>query len=114
MRKILAFLISLVMLLSLSFLSLAEGVTLKTVSTFAGTDAAAETYVALLKAWEEKTGNKIEDASSTGDEVFKAGVLNDFAAGNEADLLFFFAKTADSAPLKRWCPLRRSTPPIPN
>ncbi len=99
MRKILAFLISLVMLLSLSFLSLAEGVTLKTVSTFAGTDAAAETYVALLKAWEEKTGNKIEDASSTGDEVFKAGVLNDFAAGNEADLLFFFAKTADSAPI---------------
>jgi len=99
MRKILSFLISLVMLLSLSSLSLAEGVTLKTVSTFAGTDAAAETYVALLKAWEEKTGNKIEDASSTGDEVFKAGVLNDFAAGNEADLLFFFAKTADSAPI---------------
>ena len=99
MKKFTALLLSLVMLLGVGLMANAEGVTLKTVSTFAGTDAAAETYVALLKAWEDKTGNKVEDSSTTADEVFKTGVLNDFAAGNEADILFFFAKTADSAPL---------------
>lgn len=76
-----------------------EGVTLRTVSTFTGIDAAAETYVNLLKSWEEATGNKVEDSSSSGAEVFKAGVLNDFAAGNEADVLFFFSCTSDSLPI---------------
>lgn len=74
----------------------AEGVTLKTVSTFAGADAAADTYVALLKAWQEETGNTVIDDSATSDEDWKNGVLKDFAAGNEADILFFFAHTAES------------------
>lgn len=99
MKKVIALLLSLVLALALGLPVLAEGLTLKTVSTFAGTDAAAEVYIRLLKEWEEKSGNKVEDASTTGDETFKAGVLNDFAAGNEADVLFFFAKTADSAPI---------------
>lgn len=78
-------------------IGLAEGVTLKTASTFAGTDAAADTYANLLKSWEDETGNTVNDQSSTSDENWKTSVLNDFAAGNEADVLFFFAKTADSA-----------------
>lgn len=74
----------------------ADGVTLKTVSTFGGSDAAANTYAELLKDWEEQTGNTLIDASGSSDETWKISVLKDFAAGNEADVLFFFAKTADS------------------
>lgn len=77
----------------------AAAITLKTMSSFAGTDAAAQTYVELLKEWEETTGNKIEDYSVSSDEAWKASVIYDFAAGNEPDILFYFAKTADSAPL---------------
>ena len=77
--------------------AMAVGVTLKTVSTFAGTDAAADTYAELLKTWQEQTGNTVVDQSATSDEAWKKGVLKDFAAGNEADVLFFFARTTDSA-----------------
>jgi len=98
MKKILA--IALVLaLIGIAPAAFADTVTLKTVSTFAGTDAAAADYVALLNAWEKETGNHVEDASATSDEAWKTGVLNDFAAGNEPDVLFYFAKTADSAPI---------------
>ena len=75
----------------------AGGVTLKTSSIFSGTDTAGEIYVNLLKTWQEATGNIVRDTSSTSDTGWKTGVLNDFAAGNEADVLFYFAKTGDSA-----------------
>lgn len=81
--------------------ALAEGLTLKTVSTFTGTDAAATTYVNLLKSWEESTSNKVDDNSANGDEAYKSRVLNDFAAGNEADVLFYFSCTSDSVPILR-------------
>lgn len=83
-------------LLLCSGAALADGVTLKTVSTFAGTDAAADTYAELLKKWQEQSGNTVLDESATSDEAWKTGVLKDFAAGNEADVLFFFARTTDS------------------
>ncbi len=98
MKRLLAVLLALT-LVSVLPAALADGVTLKTVSTFAGTDAAADSYVQLLEAWQQETGNKVEDASATSDEAWKTGVLNDFAAGNEPDILFYFAKTADSAPI---------------
>lgn len=99
MKKVLATLLALVLCASLFTVGLADAVTLKTVSTFAGTDAAAETYVALLDSWAKETGNTVEDASGTADEAWKASVINDFAAGNEPDVFFYFAKTADSAPI---------------
>lgn len=86
-------------LLALPWGAAAEGVTLRTASCFAGTDASAEAYVELLKAFEEQTGCVIEDNSSVSDEGWKTGVLYDFAAGNEPDVLFFFAASADSAPI---------------
>ena len=43
----------------------------------------------------------MEDASATSDETWKARVLSDFAAGNEPDVLFFFACSGDSAPILR-------------
>ena len=80
---------------------LAEGVTLRTVSCFAGEDAAAMAYAELLRDYEENTGNAVEDASATSDESWKSRVLSDFAVGNEPDVLFFFACSGDSAPILR-------------
>ena len=86
--------------LALSGTAAAEGgVTLRTVSCFAGTDSAAETYVEILRQFEAETGNTVTDQSSTSDEAWKTAVLKDFAAGNEPDILFFFAAGADSAPI---------------
>lgn len=99
MKKLLAILLAGMMAMSLAGGALAEGVTLRTVSIFAGTDAAGPAYVDLLDAWEAETGNKVDDASATSDEAWKAGVLNDFAAGNEPDVLFYFAASADSQPI---------------
>ena len=76
-----------------------EGITLRTVSCFAGQDGAADVYVEILQQYESKTGNTVQDSSSTSDEAWKTSVLKDFAAGNEPDILFFFAAGADSAPL---------------
>lgn len=70
---------------------------LRTVSCFAGLDASSGTYTRLLAQWEEQTGNTVQDASAPSDEAWKTGVLMDFAAGNEPDILFFFARTSDSA-----------------
>ena len=97
MKRILIFLL----LLSLAAGAAAEGVSLRTVSCFAGADAAAIAYAELLRAYEEQTGNVVEDDSATSDENWKAQVLNDFAVGNEPDVLFFFACSADSAPILR-------------
>ena len=76
-----------------------ESVTLRTVSCFAGMDSAAEAYVEILRRFESETGNTVTDQSSTSDETWKTAVLKDFAAGNEPDILFFFAAGADSAPI---------------
>ena len=75
------------------------GVTLHTISCFAGQDGSAGEYVEILQRYESKTGNTVSDRSSTSDEAWKTAVLKDFAAGNEPDVLFFFAAGADSAPL---------------
>lgn len=85
---------------------LSENVRLRTVSTFAGMDAGLE-YVDLLHAWEAQTGNQVDDRSAASDESWKIAMLNDFAAGNEPDVFFFFACTADSKPLlSRVVPIR--------
>lgn len=96
MKRTIAAMLLLCLALAL-FPATALGLTLKITSTFAGADAAADTYLGLLKQWQERTGHIVADASATSDEAWKTGVLNDFAAGNEADVLFFFAKTSDSA-----------------
>ena len=92
---------SLVMLMLLCLAVPARAVSLRTVSAFGGTDASALSYVELLREYEAQTGNVVEDSSGTSDESWKASVLSDFAAGNEPDILFFFACSADSAPILR-------------
>ena len=64
MRRVLA--LALALLLPLTGAARAEGVTLWTVSSFAGADAAsAMAYVELLKAYEARTGNTVVDNSAT-------------------------------------------------
>ena len=75
------------------------GVTLRTISCFAGQDGSADEYVAILQHYESMTGNTVIDSSSVTDEAWKTDILKDFAAGNEPDILFFFAAGADSAPI---------------
>lgn len=96
MRRCLLLAMSLMLLFTAAA---AEEITLYTVSSFAGADASAAAYVELLKAFEEKTGYVINDSSASSDETWKTSILYDFAAGNEPDVLFFFAANADSAPI---------------
>ena len=95
------------LLLCLCAAARGEGVTLRTVTCFGGTDPAAEAYQGILRDYEESTGNRVSDSSSPSDESWKKNVLRDFAVGNEPDLLFFFAAGGDSAPiLSRVVPIR--------
>lgn len=68
----------------------AEGVELNVTTTFAGEDGNAQNFKDAVAAWEESTGNKVNDASATSDETFKARVEMDFQTGADPDVLFFF------------------------
>ena len=74
----------------------AENLTLHTISCFAGGNSAGDAYVSILRDFETATGHTVVDESSTSNEVWKSGVLKRFAAGDEPDVLFFFAAGADS------------------
>lgn len=63
---------------------------LKTVSMFGGTDTNVEVYQERIKKFEEETGFKVKDNSSTSDEEWKSRVIADFKNGNEPDVLQFF------------------------
>ena len=111
MKRILPLIIALLLAAG----ALSEGITLRTVSCFAGEDMAATTYAELLRDYEEQTGNVVEDASATSDESWKARVLSDFAVGNEPDVLFFFACSGDSAPiLRKMVPIREINEAYPD
>lgn len=68
----------------------AEGVELNVTTTFAGEDGNAQNFKDAVAAWEESTGNTVNDASATSDESFKARIEMDFQTGAEPDVLFFF------------------------
>lgn len=68
----------------------AEGVALNVTTTFAGEDGNAQNFKDAVAAWEEATGNTVNDASATSDETFKARVEMDFQTGADPDVLFFF------------------------
>ena len=70
--------------------ALADGVSLNVTTTYAGEDSNAQNYQDGVKAWEEQTGNTVEDSSATSDESFKSRIITDFEAGSEPDVLFFF------------------------
>ena len=70
--------------------AMAEGVTINVTTTYAGEDSNAQNYKDSVAAWEEESGNKVEDSSATSDEAFKSRIITDFEAGSEPDVLFFF------------------------
>ncbi len=74
----------------MSLPALADGVTLNVTTTYAGEDSNAQNYKDAVAAWEEASGNTVEDSSATSDESFKARIITDFEAGSEPDVLFFF------------------------
>ncbi len=68
----------------------AEGAELNVTTTFAGEDGNAQNFKDAVAAWEETTGNTVNDASATSDETFKSRVEMDFQTGADPDVLFFF------------------------
>lgn len=73
-----------------SVTAFAEGIELNVTTTFAGEDGNSQNFKDEVAAWEEITGNKVNDASATSDEAFKARVEMDFQTGADPDVLFFF------------------------
>lgn len=65
-------------------------VTLNVTTTFAGEETNTANYQDAIAAWQEETGNTINDASGTAVETFKARVISDFEMGSEPDVLFYF------------------------
>lgn len=66
------------------------GVSLNVTTTFAGNDTNQKNYQDAISAWQDDTGNTINDSSATSDETFKARVAADFEVGSEPDVLFYF------------------------
>ncbi len=98
MRKPVALLMAVLLCLGLFVpMAGAEGVELRVVSSFSGTDGSRPAFEKAFKAWEAETGNTIIDESQTSDEVWKAKVLADFETGADPDVLFFFNNVDSNA-----------------
>ena len=99
MKKTLAMLLVLVLMLSLvSVAAFADkAVTLNVVTYYGGDDGNRKNFENAVKAYEESTGNKVNDGSATSNEEWKAKVLTDFETGSEPDVLFYFTN-ADAEP----------------
>ena len=76
----------------------ASSVSLNVVTSYGGDDGNRKNYEDAVKSYEEATGNKILDSSSSSNEEWKAKVLTDFETGTEPDVLFFFTN-ADAEPI---------------
>lgn len=107
MKKFLTMLLALVMVLSLVACGGQNGndsqntdgasVTLNVVTSYGGDDGNRKNFENAVAAYEEATGNKVNDGSATSNEEWKAKVLTDFETGSEPDVLFFFTN-ADAEP----------------
>lgn len=73
-----------------AFASTAMAAELNVTTTYAGEDGNAQNFKDAVAAWEAETGNKVNDASATSDEAFKARIEMDFQTGADPDVLFFF------------------------
>ena len=108
MKKFLAMLLALVMVLSLvacgnqngndSQTTDGDSVTLNVVTSYGGDDGNRKNFENAVAAYETATGNKVNDGSATSNEEWKAKVLTDFETSSEPDVLFFFTN-ADAEPI---------------
>ena len=97
MKKISALFFASAMALGLTSMAFADGVTLNVVTSYGGDDGNRANFEAAVAAYEESTGNKVNDGSATSNEEWKAKVLTDFETGSEPDVLFYFTN-ADAEP----------------
>ena len=99
MKKTIAMLLVLVLMLSLVAVAAFadKAVTLNVVTSYGGDDGNRKNFENAVKAYEESTGNKVNDGSATSNEEWKAKVLTDFETGSEPDVLFYFTN-ADAEP----------------
>lgn len=72
-------------------------VILNVVTSYGSDDGNRRNFEAAVAAYENSTGNKVNDGSDTSNEEWKAKVLTDFETGSEPDVLFFFTN-ADAEP----------------
>ena len=86
MKKWMAGLCLTAMLMCAACCAMAAGVTLRTFTPFADLDAAAQSYMDMITAWEEETGNVIEDYSGLMDEAWTENMRSMVCAG-EADVV---------------------------
>ena len=86
MRKGLCMLMALLCLLVFSCPVLAAGTTVTTFTPFADMDFAAQGYMDLITAWEEETGNIVEDYSGLQDDLFLRQ-MTDMVTSGKADIV---------------------------
>ena len=99
MKKIFALMLALILCFGFAApAAFADGVTLNVVTSYGGDDGNRKNFEAAVAAYEEATGNKVNDGSATSNEEWKAKVLTDFETGSEPDVLFFFTN-ADAEPI---------------
>jgi raffinose/stachyose/melibiose transport system substrate-binding protein len=70
--------------------SAAAPVEITVVTSYGGDDGNRQNYENAIAGYEEATGNKVQDASATSNEEWKAKVMADFETGTEPDVLFYF------------------------
>ena len=74
-----------------------EPVTLNVVTSYGGGDGNRKNFEVAVAAYQEATGNIVNDGSATSNEEWKTKVLADFMTGSEPDVLFYFTD-ADADP----------------
>lgn len=63
---------------------------LTVVTTYAGADVNAGNYQQATADWQKETGYKLDDQSTNSSESFKSLIKDEFANGEEPDVVFFF------------------------
>ncbi len=72
-------------------------VTLTVVTSYGGDDGSRGNFEKAVAAYQESTGNMVQDVSASSSEEWKAKVMTDFMTGSEPDVLFYFTD-ADADP----------------
>ena len=81
MQKRIAFVAALLVMTLCAACALGAGVTLRVFTPFADMDAAAQSYMDMITAWEEETGNVVEDYSGLMDDAWMETMLSMVRAG---------------------------------
>ena len=81
MRKRIAFVAVLLVMTLCAACALGAGVTLRVFTPFADMDAAAQSYMDMITAWEAETGNVVEDYSGLMDDAWMETMLSMVRAG---------------------------------